>query len=262
MKIMTFTGSKGGVGKTTILFNYAAWLAQNNYRVLLIDGDFQANLSSTFQTITNENTLLDVFLGGTPEIRNVASNIDLLPASPNLDKVEGLIQNKMYREYLLMEWMRKNADTINQYDFVMIDTHPEFGLLTKNMIAVSDAVIVPLEPSEYGFQQLKTQFELRMAEYREDSIDPRSGKSDIDAKVYFIGNKIQHNTSESRTFREILSEMDNVIGLFNFREVMKKALTLKQAVVNMPDEKLRQYHGYKEHLEEQFAHMTDRIQND
>lgn len=101
-----------------------------------------------------------------------------------------------------------------------------------------------------------------MAEYREDSIDPRSGKSDIDAKVYFIGNKIQHNTSESRTFREILSEMDNVIGLFNFREVMKKALTLKQAVVDMPDEKLRQYHGYKEHLEEQFAHMTDCIQND
>jgi len=262
MKIMTFTGSKGGVGKTTILFNYAAWLAQQNYKVLLIDGDFQANLSSTFKTITNEHTLLDVFLGGSPEIRQVAKNIDLLPASPNLDKVEGLIHTKMYREYLLMEWMRQNAEHIHSYDFVLIDTHPEFGLLTKNMIAVSDAVIVPLEPSEYGFQQLKTQFELRMAEYREDSVDPRTGQSDIDAKVYFIGNKIQHNTNESRLFREVLSEMDDVIGLFNFREVMKKALSLKQAVVEMPDAKLRQYNGYKEHLQEQFQHMTNRIQND
>ncbi|WP_172397616.1 ParA family protein [Weissella cibaria] len=262
MKIMTFTGSKGGVGKTTILFNYAAWLAQNNYTVLLIDGDFQANLSSTFKTITNENTLLDVFRGGTPEIRHVADHIDLLPASPNLDQVEGLIQNKMYREYVLMEWMRKNADTIKSYDFIMIDTHPEFGLLTKNMIAVSDSVIVPLEPSEYGFQQLKTQFELRMAEYREDSIDPRTGESDIDAHVYFVGNKIQHNTSESRIFREALSEMDNVIGLINFREVMKKALSLKQAVVDMSDEKLRNYKGYKEHLDTQFSNMTDRILHD
>lgn len=259
MKIMTFTGSKGGVGKTTILFNYAAWLAQQNYRVLLIDGDFQANLSSTFKTITNENTLLDVFLGGTPIIRNVANNIDLLPASPNLDKVEGLIQNKMYREYLLMDWMRKNKADVTQYDYILIDTHPEFGLLTKNMIAVSDVVIVPLEPSEYGFQQLKTQFDLRMAEYREDSVDPRTGISDIDAHVFYIGNKIQHNTNESRMFREVLSEMDDVIGLFKFREVMKKALSLKQAVVDMSDEKLRQYHGYKEHLEEQFSNMTDRI---
>ncbi|KIU21487.1 ParA-like protein [Weissella cibaria] len=47
MQIMTFTGSKGGVGKTTLVFNYAAWLAQHNYHVLLIDGDFQANLSAT-----------------------------------------------------------------------------------------------------------------------------------------------------------------------------------------------------------------------
>ncbi|MFL2020196.1 ParA family protein [Weissella hellenica] len=62
MQIMTFTGSKGGVGKTTLVFNYAAWLAQNNYHVLLIDGDFQANLSATYDLITNENTLLDVLL--------------------------------------------------------------------------------------------------------------------------------------------------------------------------------------------------------
>lgn len=204
MQIITFTGSKGGVGKTTIAFNYAAWLAQQDYRVLLIDGDFQANLSSTYNLITNENTLLDVFIDGHAVVRNVQKNIDLLPASPNLDQVEGLIQTKMYREYLLMQWMRKNVVQMQAYDFILIDTHPEFGLLTKNMIAVSDAVIVPLEPSEYGFQQLKTQFELRMAEYRQDSIDPRTGVSDIDAKVYFIGNKIQHNTTESQQFRVAL----------------------------------------------------------
>ncbi|WP_439819441.1 ParA family protein [Weissella paramesenteroides] len=112
MQIMTFTGSKGGVGKTTIIFNYAAWLAKNNYKILLIDGDFQANLSSSYNLITIEHTLLDVFIDGDPEIRNATKNIDLLPASPNLDRVEGLIQTKMYREYLLMQWMNANAEKI------------------------------------------------------------------------------------------------------------------------------------------------------
>lgn len=261
MQIMIFTGSKGGVGKTTLVFNYAAWLAQHNYHVLLIDGDFQANLSATYDLITNENTLLDVFIGGEPVIRPVAQNIDLLPASPNLDRVEGLIQTKMYREYLLMQWMRLHVDTIQSYDYILIDTHPEFGLLTKNMIAVSDAVIVPLEPSEYGFKQLKTQFELRMTEYQQDSIDPRTGVSDIDAKVYYVGNKIQHNTIESRQFREALATMPNVIAQIDAREIMRKSTAQKQAVVDMPASILRQYPGFKEQLITQFTRMTQTLQD-
>lgn len=262
MQIMTFTGSKGGVGKTTIIFNYAAWLAKNNYKVLLIDGDFQANLSSSYNLITNEHTLLDVFIDGDPEIRNATKNIDLLPASPNLDRVEGLIQTKMYREYLLMQWMNANAEKIQSYGFVLIDTHPEFGLLTKNMIAVSDIVIVPLEPSEYGFQQLKTQFDLRMADYRKDSVDPRTGVSDIDAKVYFLGNKIQHNTTESREFRQALDNMPDVIAQINAREIMRKSTAQKQAVVDMPDSEIKKYPGFKEHLINQFTQMTQTIQNE
>ena len=261
MRIMTFTGSKGGVGKTTIIFNYAAWLAQNDYKVLLIDGDFQANLSSSYNLITNENTLLDVFIDGDPKIRKVANNIDLLPASPNLDRVEGLIQNKMYREYLPMQWMRIHAQMIQGYDFVLIDTHPEFGLLTKNMIAVSDVVIVPLEPSEYGFQQLKTQFDLRMNDFRRDSIDPRTGTSYIDAKVYFVDNKIQHNTVESRKFRQALDNMPDVIAQINAREIMRKSTAQKQAIVEMPDNELKKYPNFKDHLIEQFVKMTRIIQN-
>ncbi|GAK31053.1 chromosome partitioning protein ParA [Weissella oryzae SG25] len=260
-KIVTFTGSKGGVGKTTILFNFASWLASQNKKVLLIDADFQASLSSTFNVITNQNTLLDVFIGSQPEVRQVAENIDLIPASPNLDQVETLIQGKMFREYVLLNWMNKNKDVIYSYDYVLIDTHPEFSMLTKNTIAVSDAVIVPLEPSEYGFTQLKNQFELRMAEFREASIDPRTNASDIDAKVYFIGSKARSTTTSSRLFKEELESIPNNIGVIKFSEIMPTSTFTKVAVTNMTADKLRSYKGYKDHLVEEFTKLTQTIDN-
>lgn len=50
MKIITFTAIKGGVGKTTLTFNYASWLAKHDKKVLLIDLDHQCNLTTLFQT--------------------------------------------------------------------------------------------------------------------------------------------------------------------------------------------------------------------
>lgn len=48
MKIITFAAIKGGVGKTTLAYNYAEWLAEQNYQVLLIDLDHQCNLTQTY----------------------------------------------------------------------------------------------------------------------------------------------------------------------------------------------------------------------
>ena len=71
-------------------------------------------------------------------------------------------------------WLQDHLEEIKDYDYILIDTHPEFGTLTKNMIAVSDYVVVPLEPSEYGFIQSKQQFDLRMKEFRDDAVDIRT----------------------------------------------------------------------------------------
>ena len=46
MKIITFAAIKGGVGKTTLTFNYGEWLAKKGHKVLLIDLDHQCNLTS------------------------------------------------------------------------------------------------------------------------------------------------------------------------------------------------------------------------
>ena len=46
MKILTFGTLKGGVGKTMLCFNIGGILSQLDYKVLVIDGDLQGNLTN------------------------------------------------------------------------------------------------------------------------------------------------------------------------------------------------------------------------
>ncbi len=61
MEIISFATLKGGTGKTIITFNVAGVLAERGKRILCIDGDPQANLSSRMGLIHNDDTLVDVF---------------------------------------------------------------------------------------------------------------------------------------------------------------------------------------------------------
>lgn len=260
MKIITFSASKGGVGKTTLSFNFGSWLAHNGHKVLLIDSDYQSNLSSTFDVFSPDHTLMGVFTDGQTTIRKINDNLSLLPASVELDKVEVLLQQKMFREYMMMGWLSDHLEEVKPFDYVIIDTHPEFGLLTKNMIAVSDYVLVPIEPSEYGFQQSRNQFEMRMHQFQEDSRDPRTGEVGVEAQVFYIANRIKHNTSNSRTFTEVISQMPEVIAQIPERELMNSSTLFKTPVVDMTEDFIKK-HGnhFKEQLFTEFEKMKQKI---
>lgn len=232
-KAITFSASKGGVGKTTMTFNFASYLVQKGYRVLLVDSDYQGNLSSTFESYTNQNTLYDVFTDGLAKIRTINSNLSLLPASPHLDELEGTLQSKSNKNFLMMMWLHDHLDEIEKFDFILIDTHPEFGTLTKNMIAVSDYVVVPLEPSEYGFIQSKQQFDLRMKEFRDDAIDIRTRETMIEAKVLYLANRVKHNTRSSHEFGQLIKDIDGLVTVINEREVFNSSTMLKTPVFEL-----------------------------
>lgn len=53
MKIITFAAIKGGVGKTTLAYNYGEWLANHGSRILFIDLDHQSNLTQTYRIYDN-----------------------------------------------------------------------------------------------------------------------------------------------------------------------------------------------------------------
>lgn len=85
MEIITFAAVKGGVGKTTLSYNFSAYLADLGYKVLMIDFDHQCNLSQILGIYDQKNTVLSIFekidalhIEEKVKIHRINNNIDLI----------------------------------------------------------------------------------------------------------------------------------------------------------------------------------------
>lgn len=228
-RIVTVTGMKGGIGKTETIYNYAAYLAfYKDYKVLCIDVDHQCNLTTRFMPLTNENTIKEVFidpeLAAEVKVHNVANNIDLIPSYIELDTIQSNMENISNKEMKLYMWLKNNYDRLNidQYDFILIDTHPDFATITKNAIAISDFLITPLKPAKDGYE-VRFNVENRLDKFRKDIIDFNTGESYIDAKLYFVANQVKHNTNSSRSLKKVAEEDDLILGIIPDKELINKA---------------------------------------
>ena len=160
---------KGGVGKTTTSVNFGAGLAERGKRVLLMDIDAQSNLTAHLGLAGKEDpdhvdavpipefTIYDV-LKGTKKLSEVViqrgENLFVAPSSLLLSAADLEFGGAVGRELLLKRTLQEVKD---QFDFIVIDCPPALGLLTLNVLAAVDDVIVPVQ-SEYlalhGVRQL------------------------------------------------------------------------------------------------------------
>ena len=146
------------MGKTTSAINVAAALATADRRVLLVDGDPQGNATSGLglSVPADMPSLYEVLLGevaaGQVIRRGVhLSKLDVLPATPDLAGAEVELVNERARASpprKALEPERAN------YDYILIDCPPSLGLLTINMLAAADSVIIPLQCEYFALEGL------------------------------------------------------------------------------------------------------------
>jgi chromosome partitioning protein len=156
-RVISVSNQKGGVAKTTTAINLAASLALAEKRVLLVDMDPQANLTSgvglkgrsapggtIYDALTGNGTNAESFV-----IPTNIDNLSLIPADRHLTGAEIELVNLPDRE-------RRLRDVLNflrgRYDFVFIDTPPSLGLLTLNALVAADAVLVPLNCEYFALE--------------------------------------------------------------------------------------------------------------
>lgn len=144
-KIIAIANNKGGVGKSTTTANLGAALALNGKRVLVVDTDPQANLTAALMDIDEspvEVSIYDAITGvAALPIHNVAQNLDLVPADIALAAAEIDLVNRRAREFVLKKLITPVAEN---YDYILIDCAPSLGLITLNVLTMSDSVLIPL----------------------------------------------------------------------------------------------------------------------
>lgn len=148
-KTIAIANHKGGVGKTTTAVSIGAVLASEGYRVLLVDLDAQANLTTSMTNQEPQETIYTALRSKDKlPIMEIKPNLHLCPSSLDLAGIELELASAMSREYILKDLLEPVA---SQYDFILLDCAPSLGLLTINAFVASDEVLIPIsaEPLPY-----------------------------------------------------------------------------------------------------------------
>lgn len=185
--VLTFFNNKGGVGKTSLVFHLAWMFSEMGKRVVAIDLDPQANLTSAFlseeelellwdadDTSARSDTIYqcirpltevgDIFA---PQTKTINPRLHLVPGDLALAGFEDTLSQawplamgsaNLYRPMRLLSafWqVAQMAATQHSADLILADVGPHLGAINRSALIASDHVVIPLAADLFSLQGLR-----------------------------------------------------------------------------------------------------------
>ena len=155
--ITGFCNLKGGVGKTTACQNMAVALSKKGRRVAVVDMDPQSNLSAGFglNPSPTDPQVFDLLSGAVEwnDVITTKEGVDIVPSSLSLVMAELNEEGPVNDKTALRNALSKIES--DRYDYIFIDSPPQLGIFTQNVLAASDKVIVPMDGGFYSLFGLR-----------------------------------------------------------------------------------------------------------
>lgn len=180
MTCIAIANTKGGSGKTTLTANLGAYLADNGWKVLLIDADIQPTLSNYFPMEANECGLTSFM---------TALNIDT-----SISRIPGQQMDIVYSDDpdgCLHEWVMRQPDgrmriraavakLRNRYDVILIDTQGAAGPLLECAVMAADIIVSPVPPEILSAREFIRGMNLVM-----EKVSPMLGFMGVDVPPFY-----------------------------------------------------------------------------
>lgn len=165
-KIITFIGSNGGIGTTTLAAN-SSWMLANKFfkRTLIVDCDFQFGDLNLFLDLKTENSYLDI-LESPDKIDDYFVETILQKHGPKLYYLGGLTDITRNIEHdpesfsIIIDSVRK------QFNYIICDTPCHFDAISKNVISKTKFFVLVAELSMASAQNTMRILELLKQEAR------------------------------------------------------------------------------------------------
>lgn len=151
-KVIALFNQSGGVGKSTLTMNLGYHLKAKTRRVLLVDMDPQASLTTFMglDPVALQKTVYDAVLGEESlPIHHDLHGMSITPANINLCAAELELVSTLMREMRLKDAI---APVLSQYEFILIDCPPSLGILSVISLVAATHVLVPIQTQFKSFQ--------------------------------------------------------------------------------------------------------------
>lgn len=231
--------TKGGTGKSTVAANLATALSARGHKILMIDGDPQASLTSLFgidwsvEDITHIGELmLRNYKNRQVNIREAirpifgAGMLDLIASDITLASADSWLLGATGREKMLKRLLDAQIDFFSQYDAIIIDSPPGLTPLANTLMVPCKTILAIAELDGYSMKAMEV-LDLNIREIN-------TAFDDVNIDVLVVANKYHHGM---KSREEALQKLGAAYGDRIYEYPLPESESFKKQMSHMSPDK-------------------------